>query len=126
MNTSSLLIEIFTEELPFSAIKKEFGNVLTKFEAILKKYRLCGDSADNIEFFYTPRRIIFYARNFPSKQSDEVLEFFGPPLNIAYQNNEPTNATKSFLAKLNITLDEVQTKQKNGKDCLYFAKKESG
>lgn len=125
MNTSSLLIEIFTEELPFSAIKKEFGNVLTKFEAILKKYRLCGDSA-NIEFFYTPRRIIFYARNFPSKQSDEVLEFFGPPLNIAYQNNEPTNATKSFLSKLNITLDEVQTKQKNGKDCLYFAKKESG
>ncbi len=126
MNTSSLLIEIFTEELPFSAIKKEFGNVLPKFRAMLEKYRLGGDLADNIEFFYTPRRIIFYARNFPSKQSDEVLEFFGPPLNIAYQNNEPTNATKSFLNKLNITLDEVQTKQKNGKDCLYFAKKESG
>lgn len=126
MNTSSLLIEIFTEELPFSAIKKEFGNVLTKFRVMIEKYRLCGDSANKIEFFYTPRRIIFYARNFPSKQSDEVLEFFGPPLNIAYQNNEPTNATKSFLSKLNITLDEVQTKQKNGKDCLYFAKKESG
>ena len=150
MNTSSLLIEIFTEELPYSAIKKEFGNVLTKFEAILKKYRLdsanleldsaldsanCAknaesniDSADsaNANFFYTPRRMIIFIRNLPNKQEDELQEFFGPPLNIAYQNNEPTNATKSFLSKLNITLDEVQTKQKNGKDCLYFVKKESG
>ena len=173
MNKSSLLIEIFTEELPYSAIKKEFGNVVGKFEAILKKYRLDSvesavdsvestesrvdsavDSVDSvadsamdsvesvmdsvesvadsttsqnlIKFFYTPRRMIIFIRNLPSKQSDEVLEFFGPPLNIAYQNNEPTNATKSFLSKLNITLDKVQTKQKNGKDCLYFAKKESG
>lgn len=147
MNTSSLLIEIFTEELPYSAIKKEFGNVLTKFEAILKKYRLDSanlgldsalDSANRVEnaesnidsananFFYTPRRMIIFIRNLPNKQEDELQEFFGPPLNIAYQNNEPTNATKSFLSKLNITLDEVQTKQKNGKDCLYFAKKESG
>lgn len=126
MNTSSLLIEIFTEELPYSAIKKEFGNVVVKFRAVLEKYRLCGDFMDNIEFFYTPRRMIFYTINFPNKVRDEVLEFFGPPLNIAYQNNEPTNATKSFLSKLNITLNEVQTKQKNGKDCLYFAKKESG
>lgn len=141
MNTSSLLIEIFTEELPYSAIKKEFGNLLSKFEAIVKKYRLdlgevCESnfesasdlSADSnaIAFFYTPRRIIFYARNFPKKQRDELLEFFGPPLSIAYQNNEPTNATKSFLNKLNISLGEVATKEKNGKECLYFAKKESG
>lgn len=147
MNTSSLLIEIFTEELPYSAIKKEFGNVLTKFEAILKKYRLdsanleldsaidsanCTKNAEsnidsaNANFFYTPRRMIIFIRNLPNKQDDELQEFFGPPLNIAYQNNEQTNATKSFLSKLNITLDEVQTKQKNGKDCLYFAKKESG
>ena len=37
-----------------------------------------------------------------------------------------TNATKSFLNKLNISLDEVATKEKNGKECLYFAKKENG
>ncbi len=126
LDKSSLLIEIFTEELPYSAIKKEFENVLPKFNAVLKKYRLCGDSTNDIEFFYTPRRIIFYARNFPTKQRDELLEFFGPPLSIAYQNNEPTNATKSFLSKLNITLNDVQTKQKGDKECLYFAKKESG
>lgn len=126
MNTSSLLIEIFTEELPYSAIKKEFHNILPKFKEILKKYRL--DSADSMElqFFYTPRRIIFYAKYFPLKQCDELLEFFGPPLHIAYNNNEPTNATKSFLNKVNITLNEVQTKQKNGKECLYFAKKDTG
>ncbi|MGX3010971.1 glycine--tRNA ligase subunit beta [Helicobacter sp. 23-1044] len=148
MNTSSLLIEIFTEELPYSAVKKEFGSVLSKFESAVKKYRLdswdsresnakssvdspksISDlSADShkIAFFYTPRRLIFYARNFPQNQRDEIIESFGPPLNIAYQNNAPTNATKSFLSKLNITLDEVQIKEKNGKECLYFAKKENG
>lgn len=138
LDTSSLLIEIFTEELPYSAIKKEFGSVLAKFSEILKKYRL--DSAEStsnpqknanlaessIDFFYTPRRLIFYARNFPLKQYDEVKEFFGPPLDIAYNNNEPTNATKSFLSKLNITPDDLQTKQKNGKECLYFARKDIG
>ena len=144
MNTSSLLIEIFTEELPYSAIKKEFGNILPKFEAVIKKYRLdswksCDSRESGVEsvsdlnadskeiaFFYTPRRIIFYARNFPKNQRDEMLEFFGPPLNIAYKDNEPTNATKSFLAKLNITQEQVTTKEKNGKECLYFAKKENG
>ena len=108
MNTSSLLIEIFTEELPYSAIKKEFENVLTKFEAILKKYRLdsanleldsaldsanCAKNAEsnidsaldsaNANFFYTPRRMIIFIRNLPNKQNDELQEFFGPPLNIA-------------------------------------------
>ena len=148
MNTSSLLIEIFTEELPYSAIKKEFGSVLSKFESAVKKYRLdswdshesnAESSADSLEsindlsedskkiaFFYTPRRLIFYARNFPQNQRDELIESFGPPLNIAYQNGEPTNATKSFLSKLSITLDEVQIKEKKGKECLYFAKKENG
>lgn len=144
LHTSSLLIEIFTEELPYSAIKKEFGNLLPKFESIVKKYRLdlwdskesacdCLESANDlstnshkIAFFYTPRRIIFYARNFPNMQRDELVEFFGPPLNIAYQNNEPTNATKSFLSKLNITNDQISIKEKNGKECLYFSKKESG
>ena len=47
MNTSSLLIEIFTEELPYSAIKKEFGSVLSKFESAVQKYRL--DSWDSRE-----------------------------------------------------------------------------
>ena len=55
-------------------------------------------SADSkkIAFFYTPRRIIFYARNFPKKQRDELLEFFGPPLSIAYQNNELNKCHKEL------------------------------
>lgn len=116
MDTSSLLVEIFTEELPFSGIKREISNILQKFNKILQSNKISA----KVEFFWTPRRLILYSLNFPLSQKDEVVEFFGPPLNIAYNDGEPTNATNSFLKKLNISKDEIQVRQKDGKDCLYY------
>ncbi|WP_181881759.1 glycine--tRNA ligase subunit beta [Helicobacter sp. MIT 14-3879] len=122
MNISPLLIEIFTEELPFSAIKKEISNVLEKFKKVLRAYNIdC-----NVDFFYTPRRLIFHSKNFPLKQSDEIKEFFGPPLSIAYQNNEPTSATKGFLKRLNISQDKLQIKAKDNKEFLFYSYKQEG
>lgn len=123
MDTSSLLIEIFTEELPFSGVKKEINNILPKFKNILKKYNLDSE----IELFWTPRRLIITSNNFPIKQPNSTKEFFGPPLEIAYNtNNEPTNATFGFLKKLNISLNQVQTKLKDNKECLYYSYEEVG
>lgn len=122
MNTSSLLLEIFTEELPFSAIKKEISNILPKFKTSLAKYHLDCD----IEFFYTPRRLIFYSKTFPLKQDDIIQEFFGAPLSIAYKDNKPTNALLSFIKKLNITQDELKSAIKDDKECLYYSLKEEG
>lgn len=122
MDTSSLIIEIFTEELPFSGIKKEINNILPKFNAILQENKINAE----VEFFWTARRLIFYSSAFPQTTQDEILEFFGPPLSIAYDNNKPTNATKSFLKKNNIELDDIQIRQKDGKDYLYYAKKKDG
>lgn len=122
MDTSTLLIEIFTEELPFSAIKKELKNILPAFQNALKSQQLNAE----IEFFYTPRRLILYSQYFPLKQSDKLHEFFGPPLEIAYKNGAPTEALNSFVKKLNIDKNDIQIKAKNAKDCLYFAKIEAG
>lgn len=118
MNTSSLLIEIFLEELPFSGIKKEIANIKTKLSKLLSQNNISVD----IEFFWTPRRLIFASRDFPLMQESKVVEYFGPPLNIAYDNNgNPSDATNSFLKKLNINKNDLQTNTKNGKECLYYS-----
>ena len=118
MNTSSLLIEIFLEELPFSAIKKEIKNIKPKFENLLGKYSF---NVSDIEFFWTPRRLILVSKKFPLMQESKILEYFGAPLNIAYdKDNNPSQATKSFLKKLNISREDLQTSTKNGKECLYY------
>lgn len=118
MNTSSLLIEIFLEELPFSSIKKEIKNIKPKFEKLLNENSL---SVSDIEFFWTPRRLILTSKNFPLMQEGKTLEYFGPPLNIAYdKDNNPSQPTISFLKKLNINIDDLQTSTKNGKECLYY------
>ena len=123
MKTSPLLIEIFIQELPFSAIKKEINNVLTKFNLLLEKYGLKAKS----EFFYTPNRLIIYSSNFPLKQDDVIEEFFGPPLSIAYnEENELTPPSLSFINKLNITKEELEIKLKNGKECISYTKKTHG
>ena len=122
MKTSPLLIEIFIQELPFSAIKKEINNVLTKFNLLLEKYGLKAKS----EFFYTPNRLIIYSSNFPLKQDDVIEEFFGPPLSIAYSKNELAPPALSFINRFNISKEELEIKLKNGKECISYTKKTHG
>ncbi len=117
MNTSTLLIEFFLEELPFSAIKKEILNVHSKFNKLLNENNINVD----LDFFWTPRRLIFVSNNFPLMQEDKMIEYFGPPLSIAYDDNgNPSDATNSFLKKLNISKNDLSTNTKNGKECLYY------
>ena len=83
-----LLIEIGAEELPAIPFLKELKNIKLKWQEILKEYQLESEC----EFFYTPRRIIFWHPNFPLKQPDNKKEFFGAPVSIAFKDNQPTNA----------------------------------
>ena len=123
METATLLVEIFVEELPFSGVAKGIGGVLPSFLKILEKYKITADC----EFFWTSRRLVLFAHDFPLKQRDECVAVFGPPLSIAFDaTNAPTNAALSFFKKLGITRDSALIRQKDGKDCLYFEKNEAG
>ena len=116
--TSSLLLEIGTEELPAIPFLNELPNIQQKFQTILQKNRLeC-----TINFYYTPRRLVIFSPHFPRFQKTETLEFFGPPLQIAYKNDKPTQAALGFLKKCGITEEELQTTTKDGKEILYCKK----
>lgn len=119
LDTSSFLLEIGTEELPAIPFLSELPNIQNKFQKILETNRLnCA-----FDFYYTPRRLVILAKEFPKSQSKETLEFFGPPVSIAYQDHTtPTPAALSFFKKCGITPDEAQRIIKDNKEILYCQK----
>jgi len=113
-----LLIEIGVEELPAVPLLKELKNIEKKFSNVLEKRLLLGD----FEFYYTPRRLVIWQREFKTKQDDSVEEFFGAPLNIAYKDGEPTPAALGFAKKCGVSIDKLSTIKKGSKEVLYYKK----
>ncbi|MBX7490369.1 glycine--tRNA ligase subunit beta [Helicobacter turcicus] len=118
LQTSPLLLEIGTEELPAIPFLAELPNIKNKFQKILEAKRLnCA-----FDFYYTPRRLVIITKEFPKFQSAETLEFFGPPLSLAYKDNTLTPAALGFFKKCGINPVNAQTTQRNGKEVLYCQK----
>ena len=90
-----LLIEIGVEELPAVPLLKELKNIEKKYADILEKNSLLCE----FEFYYTPRRLVIWHREFPSSQADSVEELFGAPLSVAYKDGVPTKAAEGFAKK---------------------------
>ncbi len=117
-----LLIEIGVEELPAIPLLKELQNIEKKYLEILEEYKLISE----FEFYYTPRRLVIYHREFATKQADSVEEFFGAPLAVAYKDGVPTKAAEGFARKCGVSLDELSTSVKNSKEVLYYKKDVAG
>ncbi len=116
--SESLLIEIGTEELPAVPFLKELPNIGPKWERVLKKNGLNSE----YELYFTPRRIVLIHQKFPSKQPDTKEEFFGAPIEIAYDDSGPTKAALGFARKCGVDVEKLSTSFKNGKEVLYYSK----
>ncbi|QOP43451.1 glycine--tRNA ligase subunit beta [Sulfurimonas sediminis] len=117
-----LLIEIGVEELPAVPLLKEMKNIEKKYADILEKYALLSE----FEFYYTPRRLVMWHREFPIQQADSVEEFFGAPLAVAYKDGVPTKAAEGFARKCGVSLNELSTAEKGSKEVLYYKKDVAG
>ncbi|QOP41166.1 glycine--tRNA ligase subunit beta [Sulfurimonas marina] len=118
----TLLIEIGVEELPAVPLLKELKNIEKKYADILEKNNLLCE----FEFYYTPRRLVLWHREFKTSQDDSVEEFFGAPLAVAYKDGEPTPAANGFAKKCGVSLEELSTADKGGKEVLYYKKDVKG
>jgi len=118
----SLLIEIGVEELPAIPLVKELPSIDSKWAKILEDMNLMC----KFEFYYTPRRLVLWHREFPTSQSDSFEEFYGAPLAVAYKDGEPTKAAEGFARKCGVTLDEIGKAIKGAKEVLYFKKEIKG
>ncbi len=120
--TKALLIEIGVEELPAIPFLKELPNIDKKWSNILEKNRLLC----NFDFFYTPRRLVLWHKEFKIKQEDSVEELFGAPIKIAFKNNEPTNAALGFAKKCGVKVEELKKIDQGKGEILYFKKEIKG
>ncbi len=111
--TKPLLIEIGVEELPAIPLLKELPNIEKKWLSILEEYNL----KTNFDFFYTPRRLVLWHREFPIKQEDIQKEIWGAPKKIVEKNK---NALIGFAKKNNINIEDIEYKEKNGQEFLYY------
>ncbi|MDK9694353.1 MAG: glycine--tRNA ligase subunit beta [Sulfurimonas sp.] len=117
-----LLIEVGVEELPAIPLLKELKNIETKYAAILEKNSLLCE----FEFYYTPRRLVFWHREFKSMQDDSSEEFFGAPLSVAYKDGVPTPAALGFAKKCGVEMSEISQALKDGKEVLYYKRELKG
>jgi len=114
-----LLIEIGTEELPAIPLLKELKNIETKWLNILEKYNL----KTGFDFFYTPRRLTLWHREFPTKQPDTTQEIWGAPKRIAEKNPK---AIEGFAKKCGINVEDIEYKSRGNQEFLYHKKEIKG
>ncbi|MCK9455590.1 glycine--tRNA ligase subunit beta, partial [Sulfurimonas sp.] len=117
-----LLIEIGVEELPAIPLLKELKNIEKKYADILEKNLLLCD----FEFYYTPRRLVLWHREFKTRQDDSSEEFFGAPLEVAYRDGVPTPAALGFAKKCGLDIKEIGSALKGKKEVLYYKKELKG
>jgi len=117
-----LLIEIAVEELPAIPFLKELPNITKKWEDILEKNNLLCE----FNFYYTPRRLVFWHREFKVAQDDSIIEMIGAPLKIAYKDNEPTPAAIGFAKKCGVDVSELSSIDKGRGEVLYYKKEQKG
>lgn len=112
-----LLIEIGVEELPAVPLLKELAEIEKKWVAVLEKYALMCE----FEFYYTPRRLVLWHREFKTRQDDRIEEFFGAPVDIAIKDGVPTPAALGFAKKCGVEFNQLSRSEKGGKEVLYFS-----
>ena len=117
-----LLIEIGVEELPAIPFLKELPNIEKKWQEILKKNELLTD----FEFYYSPRRLVLWHKEFKVKQDDAVVEQLGAPVSIAFKDGQPTPAALGFAKKCGVSIDEIGRIDKGKGEVLYFKKEVAG
>lgn len=119
MKHTTLLIEVFTEELPALPLLKAQDSIKQAWIKTLKENNI----ESNFEFYFTPRRLVLIHNDFPAKSKQIKEQIYGAPVSIAYDSSGmPTRALNSFLEKNNIDKSELKTTFKDGKEVLFYEK----
>lgn len=112
MNTKHFLVELGTEELPPTQLKKLSEAFTAGIEAGLNEAGLA--TGINLKSYASPRRLAVIVENLAEKQDDRDDVLWGPPANIAFDTDgKPTKAAEGFAKKAGIDLADAT--QENGK-----------
>ncbi|MBI4114958.1 MAG: glycine--tRNA ligase subunit beta [Candidatus Omnitrophica bacterium] len=109
MPTTSLLIEIGTEELPMASLDLVYAVGVENIRKPLSKNRL-GHKEIYVEA--TPRRLAFFVEDLASAQAEEKTTILGPAQDKAYEGEgKPTPALTGFLHSKKASLRDVKIQE---------------
>ncbi len=124
MASLDYLLEIGTEELPVSFLETAPLELCQKAQEALEKARF---SFQEIETFYTPRRMALLIRGLSAHQTayEEVLK--GPPVSVGLDSSgNHTAAAMGFARKMGVIVTDLKPQSIEGTDYLTLQRHETG
>ena len=122
--TTSFLLEIGSEELPWQMIQPAMTQLAQLLEGFLANHRL---SHDSIRTFGTPRRLAVFVRGLAVKQTSVVQETLGPSKAVAFDaQGHPTKAAQGFAKSQGVGVGTLETRETSKGVYLCAVKREKG
>ena len=126
MSTSSLLIELGTEELPPKTLKKLHDAFAKEISERLLEANLVGPG-DATRAFASPRRLAVLVPNVLAKQEDQNIERQGPAVKAAFDGDgKATPAATGFAKSCGVDVDDLNQVETEKGLRLAYTVKETG
>ena len=123
-STTSFLLEIGSEELPWQMIQPAMTQLSQLMEGFLAHHRL---SHDSLRTFGTPRRLAVLVMGLSTKQTPVVQETLGPSKAVAFDaEGHPTKAAEGFAKSQSVAVGELETRETPKGVYLCAVKREKG
>ena len=121
---NELILEIGTEEIPALFLEESSSSLNA---TIRKEFENNSLSFENVQTYYTPRRIATMVSGLLPKQKDKVTENFGPPRKIAFDDKRrPTKAAIGFARSQGVDVKKLDVVKRDNGEFLAFRKKVKG
>jgi glycyl-tRNA synthetase len=107
-----LLVEIGSEELPYSDLEDALEQLRQQVPQMLQSLRL---EYDQVKILGTPRRLIIYVPRLAPFQSDLEEVVKGPPAKRAFDAaGSPTQAAEGFARSKGVSVADLQVREMDG------------
>jgi glycyl-tRNA synthetase beta chain len=118
------VLEIGCEELPSSYIRPAIDQMVAAAQASLKEHRI---QVQQIQTFYSPRRLTLFFKGLPEMQQEVSKEVTGPLVSIAFdEHGLPTRAGEGFAKAQGVSAASLKRAQTPKGEVVVAIKKAGG
>lgn len=123
-HSSSLLLEIGTEEIPARFLPFALNMLKENTDLTLNEYNI---AFSNINVYATPRRLSLIVHGIPHMQKDRIREVYGPPKKAAFdEHGKPTRAAIGFAKSQGLDVSGLNIKTKDKGEYLVAVIEQKG
>jgi glycyl-tRNA synthetase beta chain len=124
IETKDFLVELGTEELPPTALRRLGEAFQANLLGALKEARL---QFTDSKAFASPRRLAVQISSLETAQADIRVEKIGPAVDASYDDSgKPTKAAEGFARSCGVDVDQLQRKQVGKVEKLAYSANQAG